>query len=258
MAIPSTGGRRIYQNPLRVFLNEASTFYQNGVSQFIELFRYLFRDDATMQGYSIIVAETTHDQKNTKGDMYVKSAFQLETATFRAGQQYGTIGRSKNEAEIDDLFPWKPSHLTLRVPSSTMTTSYDFLSVADFQIEVIFLMYSENQTLFDADVWPYPYRSGRKFRLTGSVLDYVVKNSIDAMVISGLGAPYMIDEVRNIFCKLFDFDFEPFAMPYAPACVEVVPVVTSASVGLPLSISKCGPHQDLPFLMKTFKHGARM
>ena len=255
MALPTTEGRTLYQNPLRVFLNEALTFYENGVSQFIEMMRHFFRDDATMEGYSVIVAETSSNAKGIVEDqLYVKVAFNLESASFREGQQYGSIGRHPSEANGEDLMAWKPNHKTLRAPNPTITTSHNFLSVADFQMEVIFLVYCDNQTIFDADVWPKNHRSGRKMPLKGPLYDFIQKHTVDAMVISGLGAPDMIQGVKKIFCKMFDFDFSLFSLPYAPGCNEVESTTTSVSVGFPLSINRCGS-QNLPFLFNSYKHG---
>ena len=252
LALPSTEGR-VYQNPLGIFLNEALSYYQDGVSQFIEMVRHFFRDDATLQGYSVIVAESSGPNE----DLYIKCAFNLESSSFKNGQQYGTIGRSTNEIDANDLMPWTPHYKTLRVTAPGMTTSYDFLSVPDFQVEIIFLLYHENLTVFDQEVWPKRQQGGRKMFLRGKLYDYVQQNTIDSIVIGGLGAPDIADEVRKIFCKMFDIDqFIPFSFPYSPGCNSVESTTTSVSVGFPLSINRCGL-QDLPFMFHSYKHGSR-
>ena len=221
-----------YKNPKSIYLNEANSATYSGHSHYVEAKRPDCTTDAMMDGYALTVAET---KENTKGHLYIKCSFNLNGVIFKSGQNFGVLGRDPYSAQPEDLMTWKPGHTTLRVPSG-MLSSYDWLNVQDFQMMVIFLTYHDNQTLFDPDVWPTGkgVRGGKSLLLQGNLLKYIQDNTVDSLIVQGLGAPHMCDDVKKIFCTMFDFEIS--AMPHQLECNDLESVMTSGDQ--PLSISR--------------------
>ena len=248
----SSIGTNAYNNPKNLLLSELKTF-KDGKSQFAEVCRPNDDISTPTDGYSMLVAETVTQGVqglNSKGRLNVKCVFDLQSKSFLQGRKYAAVGRHPNEAEAGDLMTWTPTYKEIRLPSKFVDDK-DFLSVSDNEIMVVFLMYSE-VSVFDQSVWPVSYRSGRNFFLTDNLLQYTIKNSVDAMIISGLGAPPMKKDVADIFKEMFKF--ETCATPVNPTCRAMEAAPTSSNAQIPLSIGRCGT-QSLPYLFYSYKHG---
>ena len=232
------------------------TIKRDDKSQFLELFRPKAEQCVSLAGYSILIAETVGGPLtyNAAGKLYIKAAFDLKDVQFKQGKQYGVIGRDPLQASPDDLMTWKPSHLALRSPSK-MLTSFDFLTVEDQQIMVIFLLYSNDKSIFDSSIWPMNARWGRNLLLKDSILKFVLDKSIDSMIIGGLGSQKMCNDVKTIFEEMFTSQTcaNPTA-PTNPLCSGLESVPTPSTTNMALSINKCGT-QELPFLFHSMKHG---
>ena len=244
-----------YQNPHTLLLSEAMTIKRANKSQFLELFRPKAEECVSLAGYSVLITETVSENRayNSVAKMFVKAAFDLKDVQFKKGKQYGVIGRDPYEASPDDLMAWKPSQ-ALQAPSKLLT-SYDFLDVEDNQMMVIYLLYSQEKSIFDVTVWPSNTRWGRNLLLKDNILKYVLDSTVDSMIIGGLGSPRMCSGVKDIFQEMFKDQTcaKPIA-PINPLCDSVESIITPSTTNMPISVNKCGA-QDLPFLFHSMKHG---
>ena len=207
-----------------------------------------------LDGYYVLIAETSKDRRSTRGSLVVKCVFNLQNIIFKAEKKYGVIGRHPLEVQADDLMPWRPSQ-SLKVPSyPNPIDSYNFLSVEDNQMMVVFLMYNMDKSIFDKSVWPQT-RSGRRMLLSENLLTYVIENTIDSAIIGGLGAPEECQDVKKIFCEIFSLSTLFCCPPSSikPDCNDASAIVTG-SMSYRLSINKCGVF-NLPFQFNSYKHG---
>ena len=227
------------------------------MSQYLELARPDGTTSIMTNGYSVLLAETVGGDLayNSKGQLYIRAAFNLNGKQFQEGERYAVIGRSPQEADNKDLVPWGPSPQGLQLPSR-LFTSFNWLTVQDNQIMVAFLLYSNSKSIFDRDVWPQRAKFGTNVLLSKGILQYTLENAVDAMIIGGLGSPNICSDVEEVFKNIVQFPTcaTPTFLINPTSCQNVKSVPTSSSASVPLTINRCGG-QWLPFLFNSYKHG---
>ena len=173
-----------------------------GVSQFIELIRFDATEEVSLNGYSIVLAETTNSKK-LRGNILIRCALELDGTKMASQQQYAVLGRSMNDMEANDILEFKYSrtqHMTKQTYNSN-----NWLAIEEDLIMLVFLMYSKDFRLLGLPDWQNI--NGFHRTLKGEPLTYIKSHLIDFLLVSGVSAPDgRCEEIQNIFFDVVDFE----------------------------------------------------
>ena len=227
------------QNKHKIYLNEAFTrkiAQGDDRSQYIEILRKETEDEISLDGYAIIVAETSNTRK-TKDFLYITSAVDLSPATMKPTQQYGLIGRSEQNMGHFDIIPFKPNPVILQTPANKQHNNW--LSVEDDKLIVIFLVSSDQHKVFDSEIWPGYQLNSNSLKIKDKFQEYLLQNINDVLVIKGVSAPTV--------CK-------PISTMLMPEILnDLNAILTPDRTPSTLSIARCGVELNA-FDLNVFKH----
>ena len=211
------------ENPKRIFLNEVMTsrvLYEK--SQFLEISREYIEDEVNLEGYSLLVAETSIS-KNIKPNLEVRCAFDLSNTNMKINQRWGVIGRVRADMENNDILEFLPGAQFKKIQPTI--NAYNWLSLEPHKHMVIFLVFSPNLKIFDHSIWNF-WNSNTK-KLHGVLEKYLIENLVDVLIVSGTAA-------TNGPCKDLSRLFPPDVLP------EIKGYNNPNTALWGMSISKCG------------------
>ena len=216
------------ENPRKILISEVLTKDRSSAheSMFLELERYTSYTDISLNGYSIVVAQTsTSANRASQKSLEVSMAIDLSGERMLEGQKFAILGRNPQEAQNYDIVPFKPSSRFKLVNS--LLNSYNWLNVEDKRHLVIFLMYSSSKTIFeDVSVWPYSKGPANQKKMVSDLEHYILSNLIDVLIINGIGAPDTCNVLQTLFVPEHMDEINSFINP-----------ITASNT---LSVSRCG------------------
>ena len=216
------------ENPKKILISEILTKDRSSVreSMFLELERYTSYIDIDLDGYSVVVAQTSiSTNRASKKSLEVLLAIDLSGNRLLEGQKYMVIGRNPQEARNYDIVPFKPSSKFKLVNSQL--NSYNWLNVEDKRHLVIFLVYSSNKKIFeDPSVWPYSTGPANQKKMVPDLEHYILSNLIDVVIINGIHAADTCNALHTLLVPEHVDEIDSFFNPI--------------SASNTLSISRCG------------------
>ena len=215
-------------NPKKILISEVLTKDRSATHQsmFLELERYTSSIDIGLDGYSVVVAQTsTSTNRASKKSLEVLLAIDLSDKKMVEGQKFMVIGRDHQEAGNYDTVPFQPNSKFRLV--NKQLNSYNWLSVEDKRHVIIFLVYSDSKTIFeDNSVWPYSSGPGNKKKMDPDLETYILANLVDVLIVHGISAPETCNVLHSLFVPEHLDEVNSFYNP----------IMASRAI----SISRCG------------------
>ena len=172
---PAPATDTLSNNPHFILLNEASSFKPDPTrkySHYIEIRRDSCKHEITLEGYSIIVAET--GGKNVRPDLVVRTVFDLSYSKLQENKYFGVIGRDVSRLHnMNDMLNWGDlSSGVTSIKNPGNFDPYNFLGIDPRKIITIMLLYSPTEKIFDHKVWPYN-TNHNTMRLNNNLQKYI-------------------------------------------------------------------------------------
>ena len=200
-------------NPHEILISEVMTKERSeqGKSEFIELARRNARGQIDLNGYSLLIAQTSLSRK-IRPSLEVSLAIDLSGLTMTPGQEYAVIGRKGSEMETNDIIEFKPSG-KFQLIDKTLT-SFNWLNIHPNKHVIIFLVYHETLKIFDdPQVWYFPTSHPSLRKLSDPLLSYVKQNLIDVLIINGISTLNTCNDVDAIFIPEILNEVKSFMTP---------------------------------------------
>ena len=212
-------------NPHRILLNEIMT-RETLTPQFVELKRLDFETNIKLDGYGLIVAETT-SARWIRPNLVMRTIFDLSSGLMNEGQEFAIIGRDPSVVGDSDTITFVPSNYLRVIPrdNKKFDTTMNWLKVDPDKVMVVFLTYNSEKGVFHKDVSPF-INNVRKRSLDSGFLEYVTSNMADIMVISGSNSPVSCSDINTVVESVLP---EGVTSLLCPAGTETI-----------LSVNRCG------------------
>ena len=209
--------------PEPILINEIMTKVTTA-SQYLELARNSDDSELDLNGFSVVIAQTSTDRHNKK--LQVTLGIDLSGQKLTVGQRFIVIGRHENEAEANDLMPFKPASPNFQLVNRQLTAK-NWLDVGPDRYMVVFLVHSAEKRIFeDSSIWPYKTGHSQLKKMSDDLEHYLLSNFVDILFIRGTSVPPVCKDLTRIFVPEFLDDVQS--------------IVTTGPSLDELSISRCG------------------
>ena len=198
-------------NPHGILLSEVMTKERPEISEFIELARRNAKGQINLDGYSLLIAQTSLSKK-IRPSLEVSLAIDLSGLTMAAGQEYAVVGRKASEMETNDIIDFAPSR-KFQLIDKTLT-SFNWLSIHPNKQMIVFLVYHKTLKVFeDAQVWYFPTAHPSLRKLAEPLLSYIKENLVDVLIINGIAALKTCPDVEAVFIPEILNEIQSFTTP---------------------------------------------